>query len=172
LPNGGGDKAEPTPVCGQGEEGEAYSAEPYEKVVGLAARGPGAAVTDFTLLGGVFLKGGELGVGERFADDGNGEQAEGGEIGLRAANGEQKRGGEDDDGDGLELVELEDLQIEIRGTAGAHFFVAVVFLGAMAHDATVEVGSEAEAPGGDQSSKGERMHATRCQHGWFYPSRE
>ena len=121
----------------------------------MAARRPEAAVADFALVGGLFFKGGELGVGERFADDGDGEQAEGGVIeggksGLRAADGQQKRGGEDDDGDGLELVELEHLPLEIRGPAGAHFFVAAVFLGVMTHDATEEVGSEAETPGGDE----------------------
>ena len=73
---GGPDDREPAPRRGEGEDEEGDPDEPFEEIVWVAAVAPEADGADLAFVCGVFLEGGELGVGEGFAAEG--EQPEGG----------------------------------------------------------------------------------------------
>ena len=127
----------------------------------MAAEAPEADGADLALVGGVFLEGGELGVGEGFAAEG--EEPEGGAGVFERVEGrggiergEEKGGGEEDDGGGLQLEKPKHFGGEVGGPVPAELEVAAVFGGMMADDADGEVGAEAEAPddgeGGDEGA--------------------
>lgn len=152
---GGSDEAEPAPRGREREKRVADPNQPLEKVVGVAAVAPEAAVADEAAGGGVALEGGELRIGDRFAQHGDEPQRDGrpldrGEGGARVGGDEQEGQAEDNDGRGLLLEEPRHAALDLAGPALAHGTVARVFGGVVLGETAEQMGAEAQAPKSDE----------------------